>query len=531
MSHTDIHEDYKPETSSIDHTFGVLMCISGCVLSAAAAVSMEGLVKNDDSNPNPLTLMESNVRLYSYGILSHVVVRTSGLGIHTLPYWFVGYNSWGLIALVNQAFMGLAVSFVVHRINSMAKLLSGCGSMVVSLLVSNAVFGTMITPKVVGSILIVSVSIWGYNRADTVRVDKGKTKSDRGNFVDSLISSTLGSCCGSSQRHPNYTAKGRRKRQSQTIVFIVGSLLLTALLSGVAFEGTGATKFYDTKLASGEQELTQNQKQAPPAASAPPKPKKKPCSYLGPKKARESFEEVKAQMESNKDLSRCVLIGNGPSLNNMSWDWVDTFPGVVLATNKFYIGFERFNNIKPDMYVVVNGLVAEQSSSFMQELLHEPDTFLFAGSKIADNFECDDGASDVNARPIIFKQINTKEPPCRFCEDPAKAVNLGWTVTYASLQLLYYVGCQEVVIIGMDHHFEQSGKPGETQKLGSVDVNHFDGSYFANQEWQLAGLEKSESSYKVAEKFYRDNGKKIVDATVGGHCDIFEKGDVNDLLL
>lgn len=62
-------------------------------------------------------------------------------------------------------------------------------------------------------------------------------------------------------------------------------------------------------------------------------------------------------------------------------------------------------------------------------------------------------------------------------------------------------------------------------------MNHFDGSYFANQEWQLAGLEKSENSYRVAEKFYRKNGRRIVDATVGGYCDIFEKGSVEKLLM
>ena len=77
---------------------------------------------------------------------------------------------------------------------------------------------------------------------------------------------------------------------------------------------------------------------AAPASSAPQKPKNKPCNFLGPQKVKERMEEVKLTMEANKDLSRCVLIGNGPSLNKMSWDWVDTFPGVVLATNKFYIG-------------------------------------------------------------------------------------------------------------------------------------------------------------------------------------------------
>ena len=39
-------------------------------------------------------------------------------------------------------------------------------------------------------------------------------------------------------------------------------------------------------------------------------------------------------------------------------------------------------------------------------------------------------------------------------------LNEGWTVTYWSLQVLYYIGCQQVVSVGMDHSFQQSGKLG-----------------------------------------------------------------------
>ena len=39
-------------------------------------------------------------------------------------------------------------------------------------------------------------------------------------------------------------------------------------------------------------------------------------------------------------------------------------------------------------------------------------------------------------------------------------MNEGYTVTHYSLQVLYYLGCQTVYIIGMDHSFQQSGKVG-----------------------------------------------------------------------
>ena len=82
----------------------------------------------------------------------------------------------------------------------------------------------------------------------------------------------------------------------------------------------------------------------------------------------------------------------------------------------------------------------------------------------------------------------------------------------------------------MDHYFVQSGEAGDAQRMGKVDPNHFDGSYFANQTWQLAGLERSEDSYRVAEREYRRAGRRIIDATVGGHWDGWEKGDYQELL-
>ena len=59
--------------------------------------------------------------------------------------------------------MGLCVSVVVQRMSSMAKLLSGCAAMAVSLVMSSVLFDTLITPKVIMSIAAVSAGIVGYN--------------------------------------------------------------------------------------------------------------------------------------------------------------------------------------------------------------------------------------------------------------------------------------------------------------------------------------------------------------------------------
>jgi hypothetical protein len=99
-------------------------------------------------------------------------------------------------------------------------------------------------------------------------------------------------------------------------------------------------------------------------------------------------------------------------------------------------------------------------------------------------------------------------------------LNEGWTVTYWSLQVLYYIGCQQVVIVGMDHSFKQSGKPGKLEVFKGPDVNHFDESYFAGKQWHLAGLQNNERYYRIAKKQFEQAGRKIIDATVGGKCNV-----------
>jgi len=44
--------------------------------------------------------------------------------------------------------------------------------------------------------------------------------------------------------------------------------------------------------------------------------------------------------------------------------------------------------------------------------------------------------------------------------------------------------------------------------------------------WVLPDLEKSEIAYKIADDFYKKNGRIIVDATVNGKCTIFKKDNL-----
>ena len=62
------------------------------------------------------------------------------------------------------------------------------------------------------------------------------------------------------------------------------------------------------------------------------------------------------------------------------------------------------------------------------------------------------------------------------------------------------------------------------------DPNHFSVAYFGKGfRWQLPDLETSEVAYRMARKAYETDGRKVLDATIGGKLDIFEKVDYESL--
>lgn len=136
--------------------------------------------------------------------------------------------------------------------------------------------------------------------------------------------------------------------------------------------------------------------------------------------------------------------------------------------------------------------------------------------------------SNLLPEDALTYHLRTKTPRSRFCKDIEHGVHEGWTVTYAALQVAYYLGFREVVIIGMDHRFEFSGEPNEGRMLEGEDKNHFSTEYFAGRTWDNPDLERSEESYRIARQVFEADGRKIWDATVHGNCTVFDKCDYRD---
>jgi hypothetical protein len=211
---------------------------------------------------------------------------------------------------------------------------------------------------------------------------------------------------------------------------------------------------------------------------------------------------------------RCVIIGNGPSLNRMELAVIRDVP--TFGLNRSYLLFERIGGATTYL-VSVNRYVLEQSTD---EMLASPCPKFF-------NWRhrrfVPAGRDDV-----IF--VNTSHMP-RFSTD---LVGTGpWegaTVTFVALQLAYHLGYREAVLIGVDHSFSSPGPAHQLVTSAGDDPNHFDKGYFgAGYRWQLPDLEMSERAYSMAKDAFEAVGGRIVDATLDGKLTIFPKADFTSL--
>ena len=225
---------------------------------------------------------------------------------------------------------------------------------------------------------------------------------------------------------------------------------------------------------------------------------------------RESITRLAALKDKFRD-ERCFVIGNGPSLQETD---VSVLKGeITFGMNRIYLAFEDWG-FKTSFLVSVNDLVVEQCvDDFMA--LDMPRFFSWRSRKF---FPKNMLSGDL---PTF---IHTTYTGPKFSQDVTGRVWEGATVTNVCLQLAFHMGFKQAILIGVDHSFAAKGKPNTTVVSNGDDQSHFDPSYFGKGfRWQLPDLDTSEQGYWMARQAYETAGRSVVDATIGGHLQVFPK--------
>ena len=205
---------------------------------------------------------------------------------------------------------------------------------------------------------------------------------------------------------------------------------------------------------------------------------------------------------------RCFIIGNGPSLKSMELSPLRK--EITFGLNRIYLIFPK-NEFQTTYYVAVNTLVIEQCADEIQKL-NMPKFVSWHARKYL-GFD--------SSFYYIRDPYNGTEG---FALDPTWRLWEGSTVTFVAMQLGFFMGFDQIILIGIDHEFVSKGEPHSVVISEGNDFNHFHPDYFGEGfRWNLPDLDASERSYNLAKQHFERDGRKILDATIDGKLRVFPK--------
>jgi hypothetical protein len=216
---------------------------------------------------------------------------------------------------------------------------------------------------------------------------------------------------------------------------------------------------------------------------------------------------------------RAFVIGNGPSLN--SCDLTLLKDEITFGVNAIFLNRDKMG-FYPTYYVVEDEFVAEDRADEINQLR--------GPTKLFGNYV----SYCIQDRPdVIWMNLRMNYGPYpgfpRFSRNAARMIWVGGTVAYVCLQLAYYMGFTSVYLVGFDHSYEipkDAKVDGSGILSRSNDPNHFHPDYFGSgYRWHDPMVERMEMAFRRAREVYESSGRRILNATVGGHLEVFDRVD------
>lgn len=198
-----------------------------------------------------------------------------------------------------------------------------------------------------------------------------------------------------------------------------------------------------------------------------------------------------------------VIIGTGPSLRAVPRSFLESY--FTFGQNKCYLNKPPLEHFTPTYYVT-----------------SDPDHDI---DRIAvDSMNCvkftRENTGFRNTNEFRVERIKT------FSKHPDMFVYEGYSVTFISLQLAYYMGFVTVLLVGCDHGYTP-------YKAGvEKDPNHYADDYEGKTNFDPRALAKGEreipASMEMARIAYESDGRRVINLTPNSNLKVFPMGRLED---
>lgn len=204
--------------------------------------------------------------------------------------------------------------------------------------------------------------------------------------------------------------------------------------------------------------------------------------------------------------ARIVVAGNGPSLSRIDLSRIDCPSFGVNGI--FHHAWWR-----PAYYCAESKKFCKNNSEKI--LLYRGPEAKFIANRCREFF----GERKLHYRPewadLVWANLPKKSMPPQFSTECHQVVHHGMNVIYMAVQLAFYMGAEQVILIGVDFDYPD----------GPVAANHFyDNKLQAGNLLDSSNKEMLLAHYELAHKLFNAGPiPRIVNATPGTKLDVFPK--------
>ncbi len=235
---------------------------------------------------------------------------------------------------------------------------------------------------------------------------------------------------------------------------------------------------------------------------------------LNKKNGKNDFLEKTKKLQNSFSGKRCIIIGNGPSLKKVDFSLLSN--EYTFGLNRVYMLFEKIG-FSTTFIVSINRFVLEQFGSEIKK----NDSQIFLNYKYRLNSNADNVSY---VPPTIYSEKYFDRPDMGF-------LSYAGSVTFFAIQLAIYFGFDEIILVGFDNSFKNTGQADKAVKSDGEDVDHFDKNYFGkNVIWQLPNYDSMNYNFNKVDQYCKNKGIKIVNCTVGGNLHNFERAELKSYL-
>ena len=212
---------------------------------------------------------------------------------------------------------------------------------------------------------------------------------------------------------------------------------------------------------------------------------------------------------------KCFIIGNGPSLKIQDLELIQKKGYKTCACNRIYLAFDQ-TDWRPDYYFMSDDKLMEQyDGSIKIENCFFP--LEYKNSIKKGNFY----------NTIKFDYENEG----RFSKDAFKGVCPAGTVTSEMIQFAFYMGFEEIYLIGVDFSYHINDKKDNNTYEYQGENNYFIPNYLKKGEVAYTpNIRANLLGFEAAKKAIEEEGRIIKNATRGGKLEVFKRVDLDELL-